>query len=80
MSKNKAEKSLATSGGSNLPVAVRGSGCRIWDREGHEYIDACGGAMVMSLGHCPPRLVEAAKRQLDQLTFPYRFSFSNETN
>jgi adenosylmethionine-8-amino-7-oxononanoate aminotransferase len=34
--------------------------------------------MVMSLGHCHPRLVEAAKRQLDQLTFSYRFSFSNE--
>jgi adenosylmethionine-8-amino-7-oxononanoate aminotransferase len=78
MSKNKLEHSLATSGGSALPVAVRGSGCRIWDREGHEYIDACGGAMVMSLGHCHPRLVEAAKRQLDQLTFSYRFSFSNQ--
>jgi adenosylmethionine-8-amino-7-oxononanoate aminotransferase len=78
MSKAKLEHSLAVSGGSALPIAVRGSGCRIWDREGHEYIDACGGAMVMSLGHCHPRLVEAAKRQLDQLTFSYRFSFSNE--
>jgi len=78
MQKSKLEQSLATPGGSALPVAVRGSGCRIWDREGHEYIDACGGAMVMSLGHCHPRLVEAAKRQLDQLTFTYRFSFSNE--
>jgi len=70
--------SLAASAGRGLPVAVRGLGCRIWDREGHEYLDACGGAMVMSLGHCHPRLVEAAKRQLDQLTFTYRFSFSNE--
>ena len=78
MSKDKLEHSLAASGGSALPIAVRGSGCRIWDREGHEYIDACGGAMVMTLGHCHPRLVEAAKRQLDQLTFTYRFSFSNE--
>jgi len=78
MARHKPKNSLATSGGSALPIAVRGSGCRIWDREGHEYIDACGGAMVMSLGHCHPRLVEAAKRQLDQLTFTYRFSFSNE--
>lgn len=74
----KLEHSLAASAGRNLPVAVRGSGCRIWDREGHEYIDACGGAMVMSLGHCHPRVIEAAKRQLEQLTFTYRFSFSNE--
>ena len=78
MPKNELEHSLASSGGGALPVAVRGAGCRIWDREGHEYIDACGGAMVMSLGHCHPRLVEAAKRQLEKLTFTYRFSFSNE--
>ncbi len=69
---------LAAPSGRDLPVAVRGSGCRIWDREGHEYLDACGGAMVMSLGHCHPRLVEVAKRQLERLTFTYRFSFANE--
>ncbi len=75
---DKLTHSLAASAGRDLPVAVRGAGCRIWDREGHEYIDACGGAMVMSLGHCHPRLIEAAKRQLEQLTFSYRFSFANE--
>ena len=78
MQEEKLKHSLAASAGRDLPIAVRGSGCRIWDREGREYIDACGGAMVMSLGHCHPRLIEAAKRQLDQLTFTYRFSFSNE--
>jgi adenosylmethionine-8-amino-7-oxononanoate aminotransferase len=75
---DKLRHSLAAAARRDLPTAVRGSGCRIWDKEGREYIDACGGAMVMSLGHCHPRLVEAAKRQLDQLTFSYRFSFSNE--
>ena len=75
---DKLEHPLAPLAESGLPIAVRGSGCRIWDREGREYIDACGGAMVMSLGHCHPRLVEAAKRQLDRLTFSYRFSFANE--
>jgi adenosylmethionine-8-amino-7-oxononanoate aminotransferase len=61
-----------------LPVATHASGMRIWDRDGNEWLDACGGAMVMSLGHCHPRLVEAAQRQLEKLTFTYRFSFSNE--
>ena len=70
--------SLTASPGRPLPVAVRADGCRIWDRDGREYLDACGGAMVMTLGHRHPRLVEAAKRQLDQLTFTYRFSFGNE--
>jgi adenosylmethionine-8-amino-7-oxononanoate aminotransferase len=51
---------------------------RIYDRDGQEWFDACGGAMVMSLGHCHPRLVKAAQRQLEKLTFTYRFSFSNE--
>jgi len=70
--------SLTASPGRHLPVAVRGEGCRIWTDDGREYIDACGGAMVMSLGHGHPRLVEALKRQADRLTFTYRFSFSNE--
>ena len=70
--------SLTASPGRVLPVAVRASGLRIWDRDGNEYLDACGGAMVMSLGHCHPRLVAAAQRQLEKLTFTYGFSFSNE--
>ena len=59
-------------------MATHASGMRIWDRDGVEWLDACGGAMVMSLGHCHPRLVAAAQKQLEKLTFTYRFSFSNE--
>jgi adenosylmethionine-8-amino-7-oxononanoate aminotransferase len=70
--------SLTASPGRTLPVAVRGAGLRIWDREGVEWLDACGGAMVMSLGHCHPRLVEVVRRQAAELSFAYRFSFSNE--
>jgi adenosylmethionine-8-amino-7-oxononanoate aminotransferase len=70
--------SLTASPGRRLPIAVRAQGCRIWDRDGREYLDACGGAMVMTLGHRHPRLIEAARRQLDRVTFTYRFSFGNE--
>lgn len=70
--------SLTASPGRALPVAVRGSGLRIWDRDGTEWLDACGGAMVMSLGHSHPRLVEVLRRQAAELSFTYRFSFSNE--
>ena len=70
--------SLTATPGRVLPTAVRAEGCRIWTADGQEWIDACGGAMVMSVGHCHPRLVEALKRQAEQLTFTYRFSFSNE--
>jgi adenosylmethionine-8-amino-7-oxononanoate aminotransferase len=70
--------SLTATPGRQLPVAVRAEGCRIWTADGREFIDACGGAMVMSVGHCHPRLIEALKRQADEVTFTYRFSFSNE--
>jgi adenosylmethionine-8-amino-7-oxononanoate aminotransferase len=78
MPREAADFSLTASPGVPLPVAVRGSGARIWDSDGRSYIDACGGAMVMSLGHCHPRLAEVVKRQVDQLSFTYRFSFRNE--
>ena len=70
--------SLTATPGRILPTAVRARGCRIWTADGREWIDACGGAMVMSVGHCHPRLVEVLQRQAEQLTFTYRFSFSNE--
>ncbi|MGI9117893.1 MAG: aspartate aminotransferase family protein [Gaiellales bacterium] len=70
--------SLTATPGRTLPTAVRGEGCRIWTDDGREWIDACGGAMVMSLGHCHPRLVAALTAQAERLTFTYRFSFSNE--
>ena len=33
--------------------------------------------MVMSLGHCHPRLVDVVQRQVAELSFTYRFSFRN---
>ena len=64
--------------GEALPVAVRAAGCRIETADGRSYLDACGGAMVMLLGHCHPRVVEALARQSQQLNYTYRFSFRND--
>ena len=33
------------------PLADRGEGIYILDTEGNRYIDGCGGAMTVSLGH-----------------------------
>lgn len=46
---------------------VRGAGSQIWDSEGREYLDFFPGWGCNLLGHCPPRIVEAVKRQMDQL-------------
>jgi adenosylmethionine-8-amino-7-oxononanoate aminotransferase len=64
--------------GEPLPVAVRASGCRIETADGRSYLDACGGAMVMLLGHSHPRVVEAVQRQSQVINYAYRFSFRND--
>ena len=46
---------------------ARAEGTRVWDTEGREYLDFVGGIGVLNTGHCHPRVIEAAKRQLDTL-------------
>jgi acetylornithine aminotransferase/acetylornithine/N-succinyldiaminopimelate aminotransferase len=48
-------------------VLVRGSGVRLWDIEGREYLDFAGGIAVDVLGHCHPKVVEAIKAQAERL-------------
>jgi len=44
-------------------VLVRGSGARVWDEEGKEYLDFIGGLAVNSLGHCHPVVAQALADQ-----------------
>ena len=69
--------SMTASPGKVLPIAERAHGCYI-EAGGRTYLDACGGAMVMLLGHSHPRLVKALERQASELAFTYRFSFRNQ--
>ncbi|HYY79840.1 MAG TPA: acetylornithine transaminase [Actinomycetes bacterium] len=46
---------------------VRGSGVRLWDARGREYLDFLGGIAVVAAGHAHPRVVEAISRQLATL-------------
>lgn len=48
---------------------VKGSGCRVYDSNGREYIDMYGGHAVISIGHSHPRQVEAIRRQVGELMF-----------
>ena len=50
------------------PVAlVRGSGARVWDADGVEYVDMVAGIAVNAVGHAHPRVIEAMTRQLSTL-------------
>jgi acetylornithine aminotransferase/acetylornithine/N-succinyldiaminopimelate aminotransferase len=51
-----------------FPAAmVKGSGCRLWDADGKEYLDFLAGIAVCSLGHCHPVVTEAICRQAGSL-------------
>lgn len=51
-----------------LPLALsHGRGCRVWDTDGREYLDALGGIAVNTLGHAHPKLVPALHDQIGKL-------------
>jgi adenosylmethionine-8-amino-7-oxononanoate aminotransferase len=60
------------------PIAVRGEGCYLHDRDGKRYLDASGGAAVSCLGHSDRAVVEAIQRQLGVLPFAHTSFFTNE--
>ncbi|HTP23510.1 MAG TPA: acetylornithine/succinylornithine family transaminase [Solirubrobacteraceae bacterium] len=47
---------------------VRGSGVRLWDADGNEYLDFLAGISVLNVGHCHPRVVEAVRDQAGRLS------------
>ena len=60
------------------PVAVRGEGAYLIDRDGKRYLDASGGAAVSCLGHSDKAVVEAIQQQLAKLPFAHTSFFTNE--
>jgi acetylornithine aminotransferase len=51
-----------------LPFALsHGRGCRVWDTDGREYLDALAGIAVNTLGHAHPKLVPALQEQVSRL-------------
>jgi adenosylmethionine-8-amino-7-oxononanoate aminotransferase len=60
------------------PVAVRGEGIEIIDRDGNRYLDASGGAAVSCLGHDHPRVIAAIKAQVERLAYAHTSFFTTE--
>jgi adenosylmethionine-8-amino-7-oxononanoate aminotransferase len=60
-------------------VLVRGEGCRLWDAEGRELLDATGGLWLTQIGHGRPEMAAAAAEQVRTLEYFTSFwEFSNE--
>jgi putrescine aminotransferase len=51
-------------------------GCIVRDSTGREFLDCLGGYGTMSLGHSHPRIIAAAKEQLDKMAFSSRVLFN----
>ncbi len=50
------------------PAAIsKGSGVKVWDVDGNEFIDCTAGIAVVATGHCHPKVVEAIKNQAERL-------------
>ena len=50
-------------------IYTRGEGCRLWDADGREYLDAISGTNGVALvGHSHPRVAEAIAAQFRQLS------------
>jgi alanine-glyoxylate transaminase/(R)-3-amino-2-methylpropionate-pyruvate transaminase len=48
-------------------MIVEGKGQYVFDEQGRRYLDALGGIVTISIGHCHPEVVEAARRQNELL-------------
>ena len=53
---------IPTYGRFDLDIA-HGSGCRVWDFDGREFLDFGAGIAVCSLGHAHPEITEAISKQ-----------------
>ena len=54
-------------------VLVRGDGCRIWDEQGNEYLDATAGLWFASVGHGREEIASAVAEQLRTLAAHHMF-------
>jgi adenosylmethionine-8-amino-7-oxononanoate aminotransferase len=52
-----------------IPIIARGKGCRLWDANGKEYLDALSGLFTVQLGHGREELAAAAHQQASTLEY-----------
>jgi len=62
----------------SYPLAVRGDGVYLWDAAGRRYIDACGGPVLVNIGHGVAEVVQALAGQAGQVAYVHAIDFSTE--
>jgi acetylornithine/N-succinyldiaminopimelate aminotransferase len=66
LKKRESEAIFQTYGRQDVLI-VRGSGSRVWDSDGKEYLDFVAGIAVNNVGHCHPTVTNAIKGQAERL-------------
>ena len=72
------QTNLAAHAGTGPHIIVSGEGVFLWDEGGSRYLDGMAGLWCVGLGYSEPRLVEAARRQMERL--PYLQSFAGRAH
>jgi adenosylmethionine-8-amino-7-oxononanoate aminotransferase len=59
------------------PRVAKGEGVYLWDEAGNRYLDGCSGAVISTIGHANPDVIDAMRRQAQMVEFAYRSQFSS---
>jgi adenosylmethionine-8-amino-7-oxononanoate aminotransferase len=60
----------------DYPVIQRGEGIHLYDAEGHRYIDASGGPLVVNVGHGVSSIADAMAQQATQVAYVHGSLFT----
>jgi adenosylmethionine-8-amino-7-oxononanoate aminotransferase len=60
------------------PQIVRGEGCYLYDSDGRGYLDGCGGAFVVTIGHGVAAIGEAMAHQAARVAYVNGTAFTHE--
>lgn len=60
------------------PICDHAEGVWIWDRQGNRYLDGSSGACVVSIGHGVREITDAARKQMEKVSFAHGSQFTTE--
>jgi len=66
------------SGETSATILTRGEGVTVTDDKGNDLLDAVGAMEAMAVGHGQQRLIDAATRQLQELSFIDTFRYTSK--
>ncbi|HLF59582.1 MAG TPA: aminotransferase class III-fold pyridoxal phosphate-dependent enzyme [Acidimicrobiia bacterium] len=64
--------------GGPLPTAVSATGAWVTDSDGHQYLDAAGGAIVVGIGHGDRAMAETMAAQTATLAYVHGSAFTTQ--